>query len=202
MLRVADRGRTKSTAQGWLRRRRCPAALVVVALAGVLSACGSSGTASSPSGSARTVAAPLPAGPVPSPIATMVCTPKAQRELAKVLGVTATVDAPAWVAHRYSCRYRYPDGSFTLSVKELSSWPQTLAYFHALGGRLGDVRALPNLGQGAFQTTNGSVVVRKDWKVLLVDVTQLPGTFGVPPTTSGDVAVTVADVILGCWNGD
>ncbi len=54
----------------------------------------------------------------------------------------------------------------------------------------------------AFQTTNGSVVVRKDWKVLLVNSTGLPPQFGQPPTSSGDVAVTVSDVILGCWAGD
>ena len=46
------------------------------------------------------------------------------------------------------------------------------------------------------------MVVRKDWKVLLVDNTGLPPQFGVPPTSSTAVAVTVADVILGCWAGD
>ena len=46
------------------------------------------------------------------------------------------------------------------------------------------------------------MVVRKDWKVLLVDDTGLPAQFGDPPTSAGDVAVTVADVILGCWAGD
>jgi hypothetical protein len=46
------------------------------------------------------------------------------------------------------------------------------------------------------------VVVRKDWKVLVVDSSGLPAQFGVPPTSSGDVAVTVGDVILGCWAGD
>ena len=29
------------------------------------------------------------------------------------------------VSHLYACRYTYPDGSFTLSVKELSSWNET-----------------------------------------------------------------------------
>jgi len=64
------------------------------------------------------------------------------------------------------------------------------------------VRDLQGLGQGAFQTTDGSVVVRKDWKVLLVDTSGLPARFGVPATTSGEVAVTVGDIILGCWAGD
>jgi hypothetical protein len=89
-----------------------------------------------------------------------------------------------------------------LSVKELSSWSQTKAYFEQLGRQLGKARTIQALGQGAFQTTNGSMVVRKDWKVLLVDTEGLPAQFGQPPTSSGDVAVTVADVILGCWSGD
>ena len=112
----------------------------------------------------------------------MVCRPKAQREINEVLGVRATVSDRTWVDHKYSCRYGYPNGSFELSVKELSSWPQTLAYFHELGAQMGDPQTLGNLGQGAFRTSGGDVVVRKDWKVLLVDVSGLPSQFGVPPT--------------------
>jgi hypothetical protein len=132
----------------------------------------------------------------------MVCAVKAQREIGEVLGVTARVSDPTWAAHLYSCRYRYANGSFALSVKELSSWSQTLAYFHALGRALGDNGALGNLGQGAFTTGNGSVVVRKDWKVLVVEIAGLPREFGKPPTASPEVAFTVADLILGCWGGD
>ena len=89
-----------------------------------------------------------------------------------------------------------------MSVKELSSWAETDAYYDGLATQLGKTRTLQGLGQGAFQTTDGSVVVRKDWKVLLVDIKGLPAQFGVPPTSSADVAVTVGDVILGCWAGD
>jgi hypothetical protein len=145
---------------------------------------------------------PLPAGRNPSPIALMVCRPKAQGEINQVLGVKAKVSDKTWLDHKYSCRYGYANGSLELSVKELSSWSQTLAYFHSLGARLGDVQRLRNLGQGAFRTSGGDVVVRKDWKVLLVDVSNLPHQFGVPPTSATDVGYTVADVILGCWDGD
>jgi hypothetical protein len=145
---------------------------------------------------------PLPAGRNPSPIALMVCQSKVQREIKQVLGLKATVRNKTWVGHTYSCRYGYSNGSFELSVKELSSWSQTLEYFHRLGAQLGDVQSLGNLGQGAFRTKDGDVVVRKDWKVLLVDVSNLPRQFGVPPTSATDVGYTVADVILGCWAGD
>ncbi len=132
----------------------------------------------------------------------MVCQNKAQGELAEVLGVQAVVQTPTWIDHLYSCRYQYPNGSMVLSVKELSSWAQTKGYFAMLGRQLGDTGKLGNLGQGAFTTSNGSVVVRKDWKVLLVDITALPPQFGVPPTTKADIADSVSDVILGCWAGD
>ena len=89
-----------------------------------------------------------------------------------------------------------------MSVTELSSWPETYAFYDGLATTSGKSRDLESLGQAAFQTTDGSVVVRKDWKVLLVDPTRLPAQFGVPPTSSVYVAVTVADVILGCWEGD
>jgi hypothetical protein len=145
---------------------------------------------------------PLPAGPKPSPIALQVCQHEAQRDINEVLGVKAKVSGKTWAHHTYTCRYGYPNGSFTLSVKELSSWAQTHAYFRQLGVQLGSPHTLRNLGQGAFRTANGDVAVRKDWKVLLVNVAGLPSPFGQPATSATDVAYTVADVILGCWSGD
>ena len=184
-----------------LRRLALLAAAVIgtLSLSAALGACGSSTPSTIQPASDQT---PLPAGPVPSEIATMVCAAKAQSEVNQVLGVTATVTVRTWVNHRYSCPYTYPTGSFQLSVQELSSWGQTLTFFHGLGHQMGVARPLYNLGQGAFQATDGAVVVRKDWKVLIVDPTKLPAQFGVPPTSRSDVAVTVADVILGCWDGD
>ena len=170
----------------------------LLAVAVLLAGCG----AGAPRSSTPTTRPPLPAGRLPSEISKMVCSAKAQSELAGPLGVTATVATPTWADDLYSCRYRYSDGSFALSVKELSSWSQTYGYFDGLGTRLGDTSKVTGLGQGAFTTSDGSVVVRKDWKVLLVDVSGLPSQFGVPATSRADVAYTIADVILGCWQGD
>ncbi len=171
---------------------------------GLLAAGCSGGQSASPRVS--TVRAPRPAGAVPSPISVQVCSHEAQTELANALGEQATVSAPTWADHRYACTYDYPRappaGSYEVSVKELSSWSETYAYFDALAAAQGKSRDLEALGQSAFQTTDGSVVVRKDWKVLVVDDTGLPPQFGIPPTSSAAVAVTVADVILGCWAGD
>ncbi len=122
--------------------------------------------------------------------------------MAEALGVKAVVSKPTWVNHAYACRYRYPNGSFALTVKELSSWSQTLAHYGAQARRLGRVKTIRNLGQGSYQTKNGTVIVRKDWKILTVDISGLPPQFGDPPTRRSDIAVTVADVILACWAGD
>ncbi|MGE5156483.1 MAG: hypothetical protein ACM3JP_03185 [Betaproteobacteria bacterium] len=138
----------------------------------------------------------------PASATAMICRTEAIHEIDSAVGVQATVSRPAWSDHRYSCTYRYPSGSMRLSVKELPDLQQTGVYYHQLQAGMGDTGGVSNLGQGAFRTTNGSIVVRKDSKVLLVDVTGLPAEFGQPPTTSGNVALTVADVILACWSGD
>lgn len=172
-------------------------------MAGLSVAGCSGGTSTTASSTSRP---PQPAGATPSPISVQVCSHEAQKEMANALGETATVSTPTWVDHRYSCAYSYPgstpSGSFAVSVKELSGRAETTAYYDGLAASMGRVRDLGTLGEGAFQTTDGSVVVRKDWKVLLVDNAGLPPQFGIPPTSSAAVAVTVADVILGCWAGD
>ncbi|MHB8680858.1 MAG: hypothetical protein ACYDA2_02030 [Acidimicrobiales bacterium] len=173
--------------------------LAVAVLAVAAAACGSS--AGSGAGT-TTTRPPQPAGATPSAISRMVCSDKAEQEIAAPLGVSATVSTPTWVGHTYACQLTYPNGTVRLSVKELSSWAQTYAYVDQLGTTLGNKGAISGLGQGAFTTANGSVVVRKDWKVLLVDISGLPASFGQPPTSAADVAVTIADVILGCWAGD
>jgi hypothetical protein len=149
-----------------------------------------------------TLQAPEPAGKNPSAIAIEICSETAQSEIQHVLGVAADVSTPTWSNHEYTCRYQYPNGSFVLSVKELSNWSQTDAYFKSMGKSVGNTGSLANLGQGAFTTADGSVVVRKDWKVLFVNIGPLPAQFGKPPTSKADVAYTVADIILACWAGD
>lgn len=182
--------------------RRLVAVTSFLAMAVLAASC--SGTPSAARPTTSTTRPPEPAGATPSSIATQICSTEARQDIASSLGEAAHVSTPTWsvAQHLYACEYRYSSGSMTLSMKELSSWPQTYSYYDSLQTQLGMSRDLENLGQGAFQTTDGSVVVRKDWKVLLVNSSGLPSQFGVPPTPSGDVAVTVADVILGCWAGD
>lgn len=142
------------------------------------------------------------AGPTPSQSAEMVCAPEAQKDIAKFLGEgTTAVTAPTWVGHLYTCQYTYANGVIGLSVKELSSKAATTAYFSSLRAQLGDQEQLKDVAQGAFVTTNDSLVLRKDYKVLVVDTSQLPNKFGSPAQSKKDVAIGVALTVLGCWTG-
>jgi len=141
--------------------------------------------------------------PVPSRSAKMVCQTEAQSEIASSLGLNATrITQPIWdkARHLYSCTYVYPKGSITLSVKEMSSAAETTAYFDGIEHADGTVQALDGLGQGAEILKNNDVVVRKDYKVLLVDVHNIPSTF-ISLMSRSDVATNIAVVIMGCWSG-
>ncbi len=176
---------------------------IIVAGVVALAACGSSSsTSTQPTSSTVETVKARPAGVNPSKSAKMVCEAEAQGDLADSLGVKPTmVTTPTWVDHVYSCSYVYPDGSFTLSVKELDSAKQTTDYFNQLRTQLGHKSGKIAIGQGAFETTNGSLVARKDWKVLTVDVSKIPPRFGKPPITPTEVGLATAATIMGCWSG-
>ncbi len=132
----------------------------------------------------------------------LICSADAQHDIGASLGVTTTQPPVAtWIDHEYACDYKYANGSMHLSVKQLANRAATDFYFAQLGTTLGRRLKLDGLGQGAFTTLNHSVVVSKDNKVLLVDVTKLPANFGIPADTRADVAISVAATIMGCWTG-
>ena len=131
----------------------------------------------------------------------MICSTEAQEDIAASLGVTAKVSAPTWVDHVYACNYVYRNAMFKLAVTELSSSTQTTAAYNAFATRLGRSPEIVNFGDGAFLTTNGSVIVRKDFKVLEIDVSLLPPRFGQPPQDRADVALSIAATVMACWPG-
>ncbi|MCU1457061.1 MAG: hypothetical protein JWL73_1153 [Actinomycetia bacterium] len=183
-------------------RRHVGPLLAVMVLAGALAGCGSSSSTASPSGTSVKTVKPKPAGVNPSKSARMVCGSEANGDIAKAFGVSpARISTPTWIDHVYSCTYEYPDGVATLSVKELDSAAETKAYFEGLATQMGRTSEQLALGQGAFVATNGASVVRKDWKVLVVDVTKLPPKFGkqhLSPTLTGE---GIAATVMGCWTG-
>ncbi len=176
--------------------------VLVLALAGCGGSSGGSSAASPGPASADRVPVLEVAGPEPSASARMICAAEGKREIAATVGVDTTRPLVSrWRDHVYSCHYVYGHGTMALSVKELSSAAETSAYFNGLGVKLGRMRALDGLGQGAYQTRNGATIVRKDDLVLLVDVSRLPAEFGTPSSPRADVSLSVAATIMGCWTG-
>jgi hypothetical protein len=183
-------------------------AIASVACAALLAACGgSSRSSSSPTtnaGPTTTEHVAKLASNKPSTSAKMICEAEAAKEIYdQATGVkTVAPFKPTWVDHVYSCDYVYPHGAvMRLSVKEMSSPEETTAYFDSLASKLGKVKDQAGIGQGAFTTKNGDLVVRKDYKVLLVDVSKLPASFGVPADTRENVAINTGVTIMGCWTG-
>jgi hypothetical protein len=185
---------------------------VLVLLAVTLAGCGGSSSASD-QGATTTKPATSTTAPgqpptvaetaaKPSKKAKMVCADEAQEDIAGVLALkTTAVTTPTWSDSLYSCTYQYPEGSFTLSVKELPDHAATTAYFDGVGMSMGRMHDDVPLGDGAFATPNGSMVVRKDNLVMVVDATHLPPALGKQKLAPADVAETVAVTILGCWKG-
>ena len=184
---------------------------LVLSAALALSACGSSssskgaGAGVTDSTGVEVFSSPSyeKAGPTPSKSAKMVCQKEARDDIAVTLGVKETsVTKPVWVKaqHLYSCTYVYPKGRITLTVKELVDAGTTTAYFETLQTKYGTTQQLIGLGQGAWILKNNDVLVRKDYKVLFVDVHGIPPTFGLAMTRS-DVATNIAVAIMGCWKG-
>jgi hypothetical protein len=178
-----------------------------------LAACGgSSSSSSSPTttGQSKTGATTAPAHvakPVsnkPSISAQMICGPEAIKDIYESATGVKTVSTlkPTWIDHVYACDYVYPAGAVMhLSVKEFANSDETTAYFDSLATKLDKKQDIKSFGQPAFQTQDGSIVVRKDFKVLTVDVSKLPGQFGVPVAPRGDVAINVGAALMGCWTG-
>jgi hypothetical protein len=138
----------------------------------------------------------------PSPQAEMVCAPEAQQDIQDLIGVVPTAVGPIQYAnHTSTCRYAYANGAFTLVVQDLPNDITTTRTYEALAGTLGKIDSIDLPDAQAFTTNDGSIVLRRDTKVMLVDVAQLPGTFGSPPSPRADAARLIMKAVLNCWVG-
>ena len=141
-------------------------------------------------------------GEQPTESAQMVCGSDGQTAIAAALSLTGLhVATPTWVDHLYQCTYQFSTGSFALSVKELPTIAATVDYFTSLKTKSTGAQQLA-LGQDGFTGSDGTSVVRKDNKVLTVDVTKLPDQFGTPPQSRTQVSQIIAATLLGCWTGE
>lgn len=170
----------------------------ILAMAMAMAGCGSDAT---PASSPAAVSTEVTAGTaLPSDAAKMICADEAREDIESALGQKVTKPLePTWTNQLYSCAYVFAQGTMVLSVKELVDERGTRAYFDEVVSSLGQ-RRLFELGEEGFQANNGSVVIRKDNKVLDVDVTGLPARLGA--YSRPDVGSTVAITIMGCWTGD
>ena len=138
----------------------------------------------------------------PTAAALMIC---GDDILGKVRQVLSLAGPPAtshsFLDGRYTCTYQLPVGPLILAVQQSATPSKANRYF--AGQRLalhGD--SLPGLGQAAFGTPSGTVVVIKDSQTLTVDATGLPPVFGSQHQHRTDLAYEIASDVLGCWTGD
>ena len=143
-----------------------------------------------------------PAGSEPSKAALMICSDDIRDQVRTALRLTAPVPVrSSWQNRLYTCAYTLPVGPMVLSVQESTSKPAAADYFRRLRARLGSTEPLLGLGEQAYATKTGTVVVLKDDMTLRVDTTGLPVVFGSQQQRRTDLAYEVASVVLGCWTG-
>lgn len=139
----------------------------------------------------------------PSDTARMVCGDDIRGQVSQVLKLGGPPRTESsWADQLYTCTYRLPVGPMVLSVKQSSGTAAAASYFSTLRPTLGSTETLQGLGQRAYGTGDGVVVVIKDNLTLKVDTTGLPKVFGADQQHRSDLAYEIASDVLGCWTGD
>jgi hypothetical protein len=139
----------------------------------------------------------------PPASAAMICDADIKSKVREALGLAGSPSTEwRWSDDVYTCDYHLPMGRMSLQVTVLAGAPQARALFDADRARTRGARPLAGLGEGAFGTENGTVLVLKDNQVLAVDTTRLPQKFGANGQRRKDLAYEVASDVMGCWTGD
>jgi hypothetical protein len=139
----------------------------------------------------------------PSPAAAMICSDEVRGDLRTVLADRSVPEGSGvWHVDTYTCTYRLRVGTLVLSVHESPDVAGAEQHLRALRARLGGGESLLGLGEEAYAPADGTVILRKDNDVLLVDATALPAVFGSQDQHRADFAYEIASDILGCWTGD
>jgi hypothetical protein len=139
----------------------------------------------------------------PPASAAMICDADITSKVRVALGLA---DPPStewrWSGDVYTCDYLLPMGRMSLQVTILAGADQARATFDADRSRMLGAQPLAGLGERAYGTEDGTVLVLKDSQILVVDTTRLPQEFGANGQRRGDLAYEVASDVLGCWTGD
>lgn len=139
----------------------------------------------------------------PSATAKMVCGDDIRAQVTQVLQLKMpAITHSTWTNQLFSCTYALPMGPMVLSVEQSSTNAEAAKYFAALRPSLGKTETVPGLGERAYGTGTGIILVIKDNMTLKVDTTALPEVFGSNQQRRSDLAYEVASDVLGCWTGD
>jgi hypothetical protein len=183
-----------------------PRLLLLLAVPVLIAGCASQGNSSAASPPTGGMAMPSDAAAVataPPHTATMVCGDEIKTKVKQVLDLPAEPGTHAtWAAPAYTCTYALPMGPMTLTVKVLPDKARAGAQLAADQAATRGAQPLAGLGERAFGTPVGTVVVLKDNQLLTVDTTHLPEVFGANDQKRTDLAYEVASDVLGCWTGD
>ena len=180
---------------------------LLVALAG----CGAARPSTGPPGPSPSsdVGAVAPSGPTagsPTTVpasAAMICDADIRSKVREALGLAGPPSTEwRWSGGVYSCDYLLPMGRMSLQVTILAGADQARAMFDADRARTLGAQPLAGLGERAYGTEDGTVLVLKDSQILVVDTTRLPQEFGANGQRRADLAYEVASDVLGCWTGD
>ena len=141
------------------------------------------------------------AGPnTPSAIEQLACSAQLAQQLSSLLGEQPTrTQTATWSGQVYSCHYRYPDGAFTLAVRESAGQAATDRVFAAQRRAAGRTTAQLGLGQQAFAEPNGTVVLRDGFDVLTADAGTLPAAPGHPSRPRAAALHMIAETVLAAW---
>ena len=136
----------------------------------------------------------------PSATAAMICGGDVVDDVTRALSLTAPpATGSTWADQLFTCDYALPMGSLELAVKESPDPAAAARYFEERQAELGDTTPARGLGERAFSTPTGTVVVIKDAMTLTVDATALPEVFGDNGQRRSAFAYEVASIVLGCW---
>jgi hypothetical protein len=120
-----------------------------------------------------------PAPGRPTPTAALICGDEIKGKVQQVLKLRAPAPTNSCFADDlFTCRYTLPQGTMRLSVRHSATKTAALAYLRTRRSAVKAGEATPGLGERAYSTGTGIVLVIKDNETLEVDTTALPKVFG------------------------
>lgn len=185
---------------------RAPLAITIAVAALLMSSC-ATGAANSAEPATRTSESLQSKAPStlvkPTATALMVCSDDIRGKVQQVLRLaTLPKTSSTFLDGLYSCSYALPIGTLVLSVQTSTGKDALNTYVEAARTTRKATSTLIGLGERAYGSTDGTVLVIKDNETLTVDASDLPPVFGTQGQKRTDFAYEIASDVLGCWTGN